>query len=242
MQLRLNFDLMFVFIYIIFLLRRLIVFKISFNNIFIYVFVGIIGIACEKDSVAPEEHTDADGFILEDKDGNELYKEFAGAIMTNNITLGAGEELELTVHFLDHDGKEITHEDDSDEHDHGNEESKLRIAEHNTNVAIIEFANHEEEHCDEIADQASCEVSDHCEWHADESACEPTEHDEEEHQGMEIHITGVAAGSTSFKLELMHGDHADYTSTNNVLVTITSSMQAQLCSQNICNCCLYASK
>ena len=46
---------------------------------------------------------------------------------------------------------------------------------------------------------------------------------EEEHDGHEeklLQIVGVAKGSTSFKLELMHGDHADYTSTNNVPVTV----------------------
>ena len=39
---------------------------------------------------------------------------------------------------------------------------------------------------------------------------------------MGIHIIGVSEGSTSFKLELMHGDHADYTSTSNVPVIVTS--------------------
>ena len=46
---------------------------------------------------------------------------------------------------------------------------------------------------------------------------------EEEHDGHEeklLQVVGVAKGSTSFKLELMHGDHADYTSTNNVPVTV----------------------
>ena len=42
----------------------------------------------------------------------------------------------------------------------------------------------------------------------------------EEHQEIGIHVIGVSSGSTSFKLELMHGDHADYTSTNFVPVTV----------------------
>ena len=48
---------------------------------------------------------------------------------------------------------------------------------------------------------------------------EEHEEGEEEHHEMAIHIIGVSAGSTSFKLQLMHEGHADYTSTNNVPVT-----------------------
>ena len=35
-----------------------------------------------------------------------------------------------------------------------------------------------------------------------------------------LEIIGVGAGSTSFKLELMHDGHADYTSTNNVPIVV----------------------
>ena len=53
---------------------------------------------------------------------------------------------------------------------------------------------------------------------------EVEEHEEgEDHHGMAIHIQGVSAGSTSFKLQLMHDGHADYTSTNNVPVTVTKN-------------------
>ncbi len=46
-----------------------------------------------------EGHTDADdGFILEDAAGNEVYREFEGA-MTGSVTLAVGETLELSVHF-----------------------------------------------------------------------------------------------------------------------------------------------
>ena len=43
--------------------------------------------------------------------------------------------------------------------------------------------------------------------------------DHDEH-GMAIHVTGVSSGSTSFQLQLMHDGHSDYTSTNNVPVTV----------------------
>ena len=106
-----------------------------------------------------EGHTDADGFILEDAAGNEMYREFEGA-MTGSVTLAVGDTLELSVHFLDHEGNEIEHsEEEGEEHD-------------------------------------------------------------EEHHGSALHVIGVSAGSTSFTLQLMHDGHADYTSTNNVPVTV----------------------
>ena len=56
------------------------------------------------------------------------------------------------------------------------------------------------------------------------TGCEDDAHDDheegEDHHGMAIHVQGVSAGSTSFKLQLMHDGHADYTSTNNVPVTV----------------------
>ena len=65
-----------------------------------------------------EEHTDADGFVLEDESGSELYKEFEGT-MTGTVTLSVGDTLELSVHFLDHEGNEIDHEGDEEEEDEG---------------------------------------------------------------------------------------------------------------------------
>ena len=61
-----------------------------------------------------EEHTDADGFVLEDQNGTEVYKEFEGAI-EGTITLSIGETLELSVHFLDHEENEIEHEEGEEE-------------------------------------------------------------------------------------------------------------------------------
>ena len=75
--------------------------KINFKQVFIFIIVGLLASACEdSNSVGPEEHTDADGLVLE-HDGQELYKEFEGAILFNNLTLNVGETLELSVHFLD---------------------------------------------------------------------------------------------------------------------------------------------
>tara|TARA_A100001011_G_scaffold178944_1_gene187696 strand:+ start:487 stop:948 length:462 start_codon:yes stop_codon:yes gene_type:complete len=133
-----------------------------------------------------EGHTDADGFILEDEAGNEMYREFEGA-MTGSVTLAVGDTLELSVHFLDHEGNEIEHsEEEGEEH-----EDVLEVSGNDASVAIVEVEGHEEEE----------------------------DHDEE-HHGSALHVIGVSAGSTSFTLQLMHDGHADYTSTNNVPVTV----------------------
>ena len=132
-----------------------------------------------------EGHTDADGFILEDAAGNEVYREFEGA-MTGSVTLAVGETLELSVHFLDHEGNEIAHDDDEEGEDH---EDGLEVSGFDVTVAVVEVEEHEE----------------------------GEDHDD---HGMALHVEGVSAGTTSFELRLMHDGHADYTSTNNVPVTV----------------------
>ena len=140
---------------------------------------------CEDDDHNhDEDHTDAEGFVLENESGTEVYKEFEGAIVTNNLTLSVGDTLELSVHFLDHDGDEIQHEEEE------GEEDELSVSGFNVDVAFVSVEEHEETGMD--------------------------------HHEMAIYVIGVSAGTTEFKLELMHGDHADYTSTNNVPVTVTS--------------------
>jgi len=142
----------------------------------------------DHDDDHPDEgHTDAEGFVLEDESGTEVYREFEGA-MNGTVTLAVGETLELTVHFLDHDGEEIEHEE-GEEEDH---EDEIEVSGFDSSIALVEAEGHDEE----------------------------GDHDHEEEHGMAIHVIGVSSGSTSFKLELMHEGHADYTSTNNVPVTV----------------------
>ena len=53
--------------------------------------------------------------------------------------------------------------------------------------------------------------------------CEDDDHDHDDHgdeHGNALHVEGVSSGSTSFKLQLMHDGHSDYTSTNLVPVTV----------------------
>ena len=137
-----------------------------------------------------EDHTDADGFVLETEAGVEVYREFEGT-QTGGVTLSVGETLELMVHFLDHEGNEIEHSDDEHD-DHDDDGDGLVVSENDATIAIVEVEGHDEEDGDE---------------HGDE-------------HGNALHVEGVSAGSTSFKLQLIHDGHPDYTSTNNVPVTV----------------------
>lgn len=159
-------------------------------TIFSFTFVMLFTTGCEDDDHDNDDHghTDADGFILENESGLEVYREFKGDV-TGSVTLSVGDTLELAVHFLDSDGDEIEH--DEEEEEHGEEEGELEVSGSDDSIAIVEV-EHEEE-----------EGDDH----------------EEEHDAA-LHIIGVSSGSTSFQLQLMHDGHADYTSTNDVTVTV----------------------
>ena len=165
-------------------MQFLLIRAIRAHLVFMLIGMFLFTTGCEDDDHNhnhDEEHTDADGFVLEDESGSEVYKEFEGAV-TGTVTLSIGDTLELSVHFLDHEGNEIEHEGDEEDED------ELVISENDSNIAIVEVEEHEE--------------------------------GEEEHHEMAIHVIGLSAGSTSFKLQLMHEGHADYTSTNNVPVTV----------------------
>ena len=147
----------------------------------LFCFVLFFNLACEQDDqIHDKEHTDADGFVLEDESGVQIYSELEGDI-EGSITITPGDTLELSVHFLDHDGDEI-------EHDEKEDKDELSVSENDSNIAIVSVEEHEE--------------------------------GEENHHEMAIQIIGVSSGSTSCKLQLMHDGHADYTSTNNVPITV----------------------
>lgn len=165
-------------------------FSIKLNKLFLCIVMNLITISCTSSNPASSGglHTDANGFILEDQNGNEVYSEFEGAI-SGSISIFVGDTLQLSVHFLDDDENKIEHENEIDASD-------LAISENNSDIAIIEAKGHET--------------------------------GETEHHEIVLDIIGVSAGQTSFKLELMHGNHADYTSTNNVAVTIINSTMISL--------------
>ena len=163
------------------------------HTIFLLSFVLLFTTGCEDDDHDNHDHghTDADGFILE-SNGTEIYREFEGSV-TGSVTLNVGDTLELAVHFLDHEGEEIEHEEEEGEE---HEEGELEVSGANASVAIV-AVEHEEEGDDHDHD-----------------------HDHDEEHGAALHIIGVSSGRTSFTLQLMHDGHADYTSTNDVVVTV----------------------
>ena len=165
--------------------------KIHLLTITYALFSLLFIISCEDDNHDhDDEHLDAEGFILENSAGVEVYREFQGS-QTGSITLSVNDTLELAVHFLGDDGEELEHEEHEGEEE---EEGELVVSGFNSSIASVEV---EGEHGD---------GDDH-------------DHDDEEHE-MALEIIGVSAGSTSFKLELMHGEHADYNSTNNVPIVV----------------------
>ena len=143
-------------------------------KVFLLTSMILFTIGCDDDDHDhDEEHIDADGFVLDDESGAGVYREFEGAL-DGAVILNVGDTLKLSVHFLDHDENEIEYEED-----------ELLVSGNDSNVAVVEVEEHEEEH----------------------------------HE-MTIHVIGVNIGSTSFKLQLMHDGHADYTSTNNVALIV----------------------
>ena len=114
---------------------------VSYGICALFCFVLFFNFACEDnhdDHDHDDEHTDADGFVLESESGVVVYREFEGTV-EGSITLGVGDTLELSVHFLDHDGDEIEHEED-EEHEGG-----LSISGNDEGVAIVEAEEHEED-------------------------------------------------------------------------------------------------
>lgn len=144
--------------------------------ILVFGFISLFQVmGCEDNDSEEEEHTDSEGFILESSSGTEIYREFKGS-QSGSISLITGDTLELSVHFLGDDGKELEHKEGEEEG-----EGELVISGFNLSIASFEVEDDDE---------------------------------------MSMEIIGVSIGSTSFKLKLMHEEHADYTSTNNVPVVI----------------------
>ena len=111
-------------------------------------------ISCEDDHDHDEEHTDAEGFILESSSGTQVYKEFKGT-QTGSVTLTSGETLELTVHFLDDDGKELEHDEHEGEEE---EEGELKVSGFNSSIATVEVEEEHGDHGDEEEHEMALEI------------------------------------------------------------------------------------
>ena len=142
-------------------------------------------------------HADADGFALE-VDGTEVYRQLQGE-HSGALTVGIDEEIEVHVTFLDATGAEVhigeEEEDEHDEHDHDEEET-FALSLTGYDEAIIDIHLSEDEH--------------------DEDEHDEDEHDEELGFGLE----GLKAGTTEIKLQLLHGDHPDFTGALLIPVTV----------------------
>jgi activator of 2-hydroxyglutaryl-CoA dehydratase len=111
-------------------------------------------VSCEDDHDHNEEHTDAEGFILETSSGTEMYREFKGT-QTGSVTLNAGDTLELSVHFLDDNGKEMEHDEHEGEEE---EEGELKVSGFNSSVALVEVEEEHDDHGDEEEHEMGLEI------------------------------------------------------------------------------------
>ncbi len=145
---------------------------------------------------AAEMHADADGFVIE-VDEVEVYRQFQGE-HSGGLTVEVGGEIEVHVAFLDASGAEIhvgeEEEDGHDEQDHDEEETfALGLTGYDSVIIDIHLSEDEAEHDEE-------------------------EHGEEE--GFHFEIVGLKTGKTEIKLQLLHGDHPDFTAALPIPVTV----------------------
>lgn len=140
-------------------------------------------------------HADADGFVLK-VDGDQIYRQYQGE-HEGELTVAVGDEIEVHVSFLDDHGDEFhpgEEEHEDDDHDHDSEESEvaysLGLTGYDSAIIEIHLDEEDEEH-----------------GHSDE------DHEDEDHEdsGLSFGVEGLSAGNTEIKLQLIHGDHADYT-------------------------------
>ena len=148
-------------------------------------------------------HADADGFNLE-IDGQVVYHQHQGH-HEGSLTVNAGEEIEIHVHFLDANEAEL-HLDEvapppgEDDHDHGGLESfSLGLSGYDSSIIKIHL-----DHEDELGE----EENDHEDEH------------EEHGDALPFGLEGLKAGKTEIKLQLLHGDHPDFTAALPIPVTV----------------------
>ncbi len=175
-------------------------FSISISRIILISFVAILPFlgGCSEDEnpivdVHDQEetiHADADGVLLE-VDGVEVYRQFEDQ-QTGSITLSVDDEVEVHVIFLNPNEEELHldeiagEEGEEDEHEHDEEEAfALAVTEYDTTIIDVHLSEEDEDHGDE-----------------------EDEHGEEE---LIFEVIGLKAGETTIKLQLLHGDHPDFT-------------------------------
>ena len=158
----------------------------------------------EHDHDAPI-HADVDGFVLEVNEV-EVYRQFQGT-HTGGLTVKVGEEIEVHAVFLDATGAEAHLDEVESVDDHGHEEEfGLGLSEYDSAIIKIHLDHDEHDHGEE----------DHGEEDHDEH-----DHGEEDHgEELPFGLEGLKAGETSIKLQLLHGDHPDFTGALLIPVTV----------------------
>ena len=144
-------------------------------------------------------HADVVGFILEVNE-EEVYRQFEDTQTGDGLTVKAGEEIEVHVVFLEEDGHEA-HLDEVESHDdHGHEEEfALGMTGYDEAIIAIHLDHDEHDHGDEDHD----------------------DHDEEGHgDELPFGLEGLMAGTTEINLQLLHGDHPDFTAAKPIPVTV----------------------
>ena len=156
-------------------------------------------------------HADADGFNLE-INGKVVYHQHQGH-HEGGLTVPVGEEIEVHVHFLDANEMELHLEevaappgeegDDDHAHEHdGAEFFSLGLSGYDS--SIIQIHLDEEHHEDEHGEEEDQEE----------------EHHEEHGDALPFGLEGLKAGKTEIKLQLLHGDHPDFTAALLIPVTV----------------------
>ena len=114
-------------------------FKINIKQLFLFSLITFLAVSCGDDHDHDhEDHLDAEGFVLE---SNEMvvYRQFEGEVTIDSLILAIDEIWDLSVHFLDHDGNEIEHDDG----DHGEDSLSFEIE--NSDIISIVVEDHEDD-------------------------------------------------------------------------------------------------
>jgi hypothetical protein len=149
--------------------------------------------SCEDDPVTPsEEHFEAVGYIILNENEEVIFRVFDGQVdntiadaLVINLADGMGE---FEVHFLDEDGDDIGTPEGDHDHDH---------------LQGSSIEEEDDDHDDHDHEEGEYELSVEVQ---DEGIATAEAHE------WEVELTPVAVGTTQMRIQIMHEEHADFTS------------------------------
>ncbi len=178
-------------------------FSVAISRLMLISFVAVLpfmgGCGEDDNPIVDDEHDhahEAEAVLHADADGFVLEVEEVEVYRqlqgehSGGLTVGAGDEIVVHVVFIDANGTEV-HLDEVDDA----EVYTLGLSDYDS--AIIDI------HLDEAEAEAEAE---------------PAEHSHGEELGFEV--VGLKAGTTEIKLQLLHGDHPDFTGALLIPVTV----------------------